>query len=565
MNSSQLWSTSWRAIPATAALIFLLTDAASAQSPAPQPTPPGASPQTTIRAATRLVTLQVIVQDKKGQPVAGLRKDDFELFDNDRPQEIKVFSVEGSLAASASKAAPPPLTLPAGIYTNSTATSPAVPTSATVIVLDGINTSASELSMARVQLGKFLAKLQPGDLVALYTMGRELKMVHDFTSDSAALVQALNGVPPETTGGPHLSSLTAPDPRLDPASSDFKESLLLNLPNADMHIRDFRAMGEHLAGLPGRKTLIWISRGFPLMVEVSAGPGNTPDFVDMTPKVREVSQVLSKYNVAVYPMDTRGVLVGIGDIDGPMYDSNPMTPMVAMSNSKKVQDMENAHDSGRLLAQLTGGRTYYDQNELDYGLRSAMDDSKLVYTLGYYPAQDNWDSQFHTFKVRVNQPGLKLTYRSGYMASPEQQSLSADDEHQMLDKAVLDPLDSTAITLFARLKHEGTTGDSLTIDMLVDVKDLTLEHEGGRWKGNLVVVVAQLASAGAIFGDANGARQHSVTLDLPDADYARMRTKGLELFFPLAPEPQAVKARVVVRDETSGAVGTVSIPLNKTT
>ncbi len=349
------------------------------------------------------------------------------------------------------------------------------------------------------------------------------------------------------------------------------------MPNVDIHMSAFRAMGEHLAGLPGRKTLIWISRGFPLFVKTSMGtPKTPPDFVDVTPKVREVSQVLSKYNVAVYPMDTRSLNVGTNSIDsvttaptsgkqtaaemGSMYGSTG-TGLTAMSQNSSNKDLQDAHDSGRLLAQLTGGRTYYDQNNFDYGIRSAMDDSKLVYTLGYYPPEDKWDSQFHAFKVQVKQSGLKLTYRSGYMAVPDQSIADATDAHEALDKAALAPLDSTAITLYARFKHDGAAAGSLTINLLVDVKDLTLEHEGNRWIGDLTVVIAQLTSAGDIPG--NGARQHSVKLDLPDADYARMQAKGLELFFPYAQDPQAVQVRVVVRDDSSGAIGTVSIPLNK--
>jgi VWFA-related protein len=557
--------TAW-AIPGIAALLFLTLQTTSAQAPAPQ-TPPTSS----IKVATRLVTVEVIAQDKKNQPVMGLTKDDFELREDDQPQTISVFSVEGSMAHSAAKVAPPPV-LPPGVFSNHPLSPSDVPTSATVILLDVLNTSASDIATARIGVGKFIEKMQPQDHVALFTMGNDLKMVHDFTNDSAVLLQALNDLHPERvgSGGPQLSTLigTSTD---DPQGADDKMATLMNVPRSDITLRAFKAIGEHIAGVPGRKTLIWISRGLPLVVKTGGGKDALADLNDMSPKVREASRVLSKYNVALYPMDTRGLNVGVNNIDnvtanpagkGAMYGTGDLiAPIGSMSTGADNKAMQDTHDMGNLLAQLTGGRTYYDQNDLTYGIRSAIDDSRLVYVLGYYPAQDKWDSKFHTFKVRVKESGVKLTYRSGYLAVPEGLTLSDTDSQSDMDKAILAPLDSTAIGLFARIKHEGADGKSLTIDLLVDVNNLTLTNEGNLWKGSLEVVIAQLTSGEDM--PANGGRHHSVELNLPDGAYTKMKAQGLQLLFPFSPDPLAVEVRVVVRDDTSGALGTVTIPFDK--
>jgi VWFA-related protein len=526
------------------------------------PTPQTALPTTTIKVATRLVTVQVIAQDKKNQPVPGLTKDDFELLEDDQPQTISVFSVEGSMAASASKLPTPPV-LPPGIFSNHALSPSDVSTSATVILLDVLNTSAPDIATARIGVGKFIEKMQPQDHVALFTMGNELKMVHDFTNDSAVLLQALNDLRPERigSGGPQLSTLTGTSTD-DPQGADLKLATLMNVPRADITLRAFKAIGEHIAGVPGRKTLIWISRGLPLVAKTGPNVGRMEDVTDMSPKVREASRVLSKYNVALYPMDTRGLNVGVNNIDKSMYGPGPLNgPIGSLSTGANNKAMQDTHDMGNLLAQLTGGRTYYDQNDLTYGIRSAIDDSKLVYVLGYYPAQDKWDSQFHTFKVRVKESGVKLTYRSGYLAVPEGLVLSDADSQNDVDKAILAPLDSTAIGLYARIKHGGADGKSLSIDLLVDVNNLTLANEDNQWKGSLEVVIAQLTSGKDM--PANGGRQHSVALNLPGDTYTRMKAQGLQLVFPFSPDPLAVEVRVVVRDMTSGALGTVTIPFNK--
>jgi hypothetical protein len=226
-----------------------------------------------------------------------------------------------------------------------------------------------------------------------------------------------------------------------------------------------------------------------------------------------------------------------------------------------VKDMENAHDSGYMLADLTGGRTFYNGNDINVAIRSAIDDSRLVYVLGYYPTEEKLDSKFHAFKVKVNRPGVKLLYRKGYLAAPEEQNPDPADQESPLGRAVLSPLDSTAIGLRARLQKTGTGDQPVTVDLRIDVNDLALNHDKDRWKGNLEVVIAQRTSTGQL--PADGARKNSVNLNLKEDYYIQLKTEGLELSFPVTPGPQAVELRVVVRDSNSGAMGTVSIPLDK--
>lgn len=558
------------------ALLVMALHVTFAQAPAPQPTMQAAAPTTTIKAATRLVTVDVIVQDKKNQPVAGLTKDDFELLEDDQPQTIGVFSVEGQAASAALHPAP----LPPGMFSNRPDLQSSAPASATVMLLDGLNTAPAEIAMARSAVEKFVQKLEPQDRVALYSMGNGLHIVQDFTNDSALLVKALNDFHPESTGGgPQLSSLTAPDSRLDPTGGDAQLTTLMNVPTVDTTLRTLDMIGEHLAALPGRKTLIWISSGFPLVIKTKALAGNAGRLTtesDMSPQVRQASQVLSKYNVAVYPVDTRGLQVGFNDISavsrgtmpgtqgtmqmGSMLGSAPNVPVVSVGMGSNNKAMEDAHDSGRLLAQLTGGRTVYGENDLTGALRSAVDDSKLVYVLGYYPVQDKWDSKFHTFKVQVKQSGVKLTYRSGYLATPDRQPLVSTDSQAALEAAAVSPIDSSTIGLLARIQKGGANGQSLTIDLRVNVNDLALAHDNGRWDGNMEVVIAQLDSSGDLVE--NAARQHTVQLNVKDDYYRQISGSGLQLLFPVEPNPRAVEVRVVVRSAVSGSMGTVTIPLS---
>ena len=145
---------------------------------------PRATPQeTTIRANVHLVEINVIAQDRKGEPITDLQKEDFVIKENGKPRPVSVFLLDDHL----NPAAPAP-SLPPNTFTNK----PAPDTSAvTVFLLDGLNTSFEEQANARRQLIKYLAEVNPRDRIALFSPGRELRLVHDFTNDTQLLLDAL--------------------------------------------------------------------------------------------------------------------------------------------------------------------------------------------------------------------------------------------------------------------------------------------------------------------------------------------------------------------------------------
>jgi len=539
MKSPRIGNVPARVVPGIAGLLILILPAASAQAPSPQTAPP----TTTIRVSTRLVTIDVVAQDKKGQPIPGLTKNDFELWEDGIPQEIREFSIEGSMVLPAPGRAPL-ATVPAGTLTNRPAQPLEIPTASTVILLDGLNTRVDALAMARNQIAKFLRHMEPGDRVALYSRGKDLWIVQDFTSDSTVLLKALEGMHAERNApaGPQLSSLFPPDVSLA------KLTPLMWPQIVGMTLRGFEAIGQHLTDVPGRKTLIWISYGIPLTVKDAQG--NETDF---TPQVRKASCLLSNYNVALYPIDARGLVVG---------EYGPGSQPTALSMSGPVKAMLSARDTSILLAELTGGRAVYGDNDFALAIRSAIDDARLTYVLGYYPAAEKWDSQFHTFKVRVNRPGVKLLYRTGYLAI-DPQNRPADERQRTIERALQSPLDSTAIGFRAQLQKSGAGGaPQLTLNLTVDITDLQMKQDHHQWTGGVEIVIAQRGPDGNIVS--GSARKHSVTLNLKEDLYTQLQKQGLSLSFPVTLDPHSVQLKVLVRDTNSGAIGSVGIPLNKT-
>jgi VWFA-related protein len=226
--------------------------------------------QTNLKVETRLVQVSVIVHDKSGVPVKDLKKEDFLVLDEKQPQAVRIFSMETNLPATVT-----PAPLPSGTYTNRLRARAGVPNSITVILLDGLNTSITDQAFARRGVAKFLGQLQPEDRVAVYTLGRDLRILHDFTNDASSLLRAVyqfkgREAQDLATLSPNaISSFTPESNELSLLNVLFRDE---NKTEAAFDIKNrvhetveaMKNIANHLASLPGRKNLIWVSGSFPI-------------------------------------------------------------------------------------------------------------------------------------------------------------------------------------------------------------------------------------------------------------------------------------------------------------
>jgi len=347
----------------------------------------------TIRATTRLVEINVVAHDKKGAPVTGLTQEDFTILDGGKEEKIATFSVESRRAPKGSSEP-----LPLNVFSNRVAKEGVTPTSVVVILLDAAGTTFGDLAYARQQVIKFLSHLQPQDRIALYVLGRELQVVQDFTSDPAPLIEAIraNGVRVSATSDGNtsseaLSKSPALTGRAALAAARLDAGLWAMSISRDtarqwlrMTVLDgLQAIARHLSGLPGRKSILWVTGSvpFPQNPYVSFGPHSATDY-PLGDKVRETIRLLNQADVALYPVDARGLFID------PRFRAENREMDAGGSG---LQSM-NLQIQGMIYhAAETGGRAFYNSNDLKTALRNALDDSDLTYTLAYYPTHDQWD------------------------------------------------------------------------------------------------------------------------------------------------------------------------------
>jgi VWFA-related protein len=526
------------------------------------------APQARLKSETRLVQLSVVVHNKSGAPVRDLQKADFVVLDEKQPQTIQLFSMETNLPPTVV-----PAPLPPGTYTNRLDSRAGVPNSVTVVLLDGLNTTISDQAFARRGVVKFLGQVKPEDRVAVYTLGRDLRILHDFTNDASSLVrsvQQFNGRSSLELAASSPNAISGFGPQaftneLDSINFLFgdesqKEAAFYTQNRVHETVEAMKDIANHVAGLPGRKNLIWVSGSFP----IAFGFDNTQQNIfaekqSFDSDIADAVRALNNASLAVYPVDARGLLApGMLNSTSTSLTSQMSQTQELSIGQQSISFRDMPIDSNltmEALASGTGGRAFYNTNDIFGSIRQAIDDSEVTYSLGYYPAGIKWDGKYRSVKVEVHRPGVKVQARKGYFALPEPK-LTPQVRQAVIAEVARNPLDSTGIGVTA-IAHQVGTARALKTSVVFDLRDVSMEQKDGAYDGAVDIVMLDLNDQNKILG----ALDQTFQLKLPPALYAKLLKEGISLTKELPVAPDAVQLRVVVRDANTGTMGTVRIPI----
>ena len=316
--------------------------------------PAGKSPA--FKSNSRLVLVDVVATDDAGQPVHGLKLQDFTVAEDGKPQHVTGFQEQRPDAQA--KLAPLALNLPKNVYTNFVSRTDTG--ALTVLLFDSLNTDRQSLTYAKQEMLDFLKKLPPGKRVALFTLSNRLRMVQSFTEDTDGLIAAAQ----QLSIAPHRTYSNARE--MSSAIGELKESGILQSPAAYRAVANFMyeeyqrkletrgqdtldaltQLARALAVVPGRKNLIWISGGFPFDVTANA------------PQLQKVAALLAATQIAVYPVDARGVLAM--SAEGGTRDSELFALHEAYDTSSgQDQESTSLQETMLNMAKATGGRAYF--------------------------------------------------------------------------------------------------------------------------------------------------------------------------------------------------------------
>lgn len=525
------------------------------------PAAAGQDEMPTFRTGTRLVQLTVAVAGRDGRPLAGLTRDDFTVLDGRQKREIAFFRYEGGEQERRVRLSEP------GVFTNRTELLGEQARNVVALVLDSVNTRPQDQARVRYQLLRYLKEIAPATRIAIYHLGARLTVVHDFTAETASLRAAIErtalGLPAQA--GTDIPKAVADAERTlealkgDRAAYEVMQAILqaqlqtdLLAENArqqnrvDWTLAALEALGRHLAGIPGRKNLVWISGGIPIvLMEREIGAGGP--IIPLDKRIRDTARRLAQQDVAMYVVDARGLTA---DPASEAEMANPRSrmrggPFGGVAEAARVSS--DPRSALHLMASVTGGRSLYNTNDMLEGYRYALDDVKGAYTLAFY-APEEQEERWHEVRVAVREPGAKVLHRQGYLSGArpaERQAWGAED----WASAISNPLGASNIRLSARAWR---MGGRVAMQLRIHTPDLLLTEGQGAFE----LCIADRAPGGTAKIYHQGAR-----LALNPEQLARLTQQGIGFEREWEVDPRASAVRVLVRDKRSGMYGAIDLPL----
>jgi VWFA-related protein len=517
-----------------------------------------------IRSRTVLVQVPAVVTEKSGAHVHGLDKEDFRILENGKQQKIALCE---EVVAGTGNA--PHGTNSNGTFSNITLDGQHPPI--TIIALDSINTPFLDQANGRRQLFQYLSTtLDSARNVGLVAMGSKgVIVLHGVNGDTASLIAALkkaSGEPSSmeafTAEEQFMAGTVSPSdllggtgPGTDPGErlarfithADAVEASFKQPQAVEDTMKAFLQIAWSVAGVPGRKSLIWLTGSFPFDLNSPASmPGD-----GLASLYARTMEALNDAEISVYPVDVRGLVSTFG-IATSRYQSVGKIDANAMA----AQTLLNSSlDSMQSFAEMTGGRAYFSNNDLAAGMERAEEDSSSYYLLSYYGDSHDIQAGWRKLRVDVSRKGVQVRARTGYLVTKitgnPQLSHNAD-----IGFALSSPLDSTGLQVTLRWKDPVLIGNNRKVGFALQVPADSVLDEADQNRFDVDFVV-QPSRNGAPVGQA----AQTVKGAIPPNALAKIKAEGFQYNNDLNLAPGDYEVRFVVRDNLRGKIGSVSVPL----
>jgi VWFA-related protein len=584
-----------------------------------------ASAPYTLEAPAPLVLEDLVVVDHNGQPVRGLKASDLTVTENGKPVTVQHFEEH---TAQQPAGVPKLPELGPNVFTNMIA-APAA-SSLNILLLDALNTPLTGQASMRQQMLDYLKTLPPGLSMAVFGLGSHLYMLQGFTTDPKVLTAAIEASKKVVQASGRLDNPVSGESA--GTLSQFAQENIPDLNGAEVLIANLRQfeledkigqtdqrvqytlqalnqLARYLASLPGRKNVIWFSGSFPINFTPDSTQSNPFRAVaDYQDDVRKTTDLLVRSQVSVYPIDGRGLFTnpdfaasqsdkGMARVfaNGASAPSSKNPGIFNDAHGSSVADQPGGftnsvnqfskqlsaeHATMTMIAENTGGKAYFDTNGLKESVAQAIGDGSNYYTFSYTPADEKLDGSYRRIEVKVDQPGMHLSYREMYFADdPNETSRGKKVLPQTAMQAamlrgtpgasqILFSVQATVSAATVDTITKGTKPDpklmkppyrSYDLLYLVDVHNVAFPASAdGVRHGSVEFAAVVYDDEGAVVDQTST----KINLDLPADRYAQILERGLRVGQTIeAPEKGDYFLRVGIEDIGSDRIGAAEISL----
>ncbi len=576
--------------------------------------------ETVARIETELVQIDVVVVDKAGKLVRDLRREDFELYEDGKKQQVSHFA-----AGTATRPAKW-LTLEKKKTGNEATAVPAEIAAGRYIVLavDDYHLAPENLILTRRTLLKFInEQMVAGDQVAVVTTSGNIGMFQQFTNERGVLERAITRLnvqtrtvtssfdvpritdyqaemidrndqdaieiaiqeilrleppppPPPGRGGggrnaPNADGMMSPRERaMQQARNKARMIVAQNANYTRVTLSTLESVIRSLSALPGRKMMVLVSDGFFL------GGTSSSQIYD----IRRITDAATRAGVVIYSIDARGLVAT--PPGGDASDPGVVDPATAGARARlDMSAVDAKRDGMHALAADTGGKAFFNNNDLSAGLQRVLDDNEVYYVLAYEPPVSRRDGRFHQIEVRIaDRPELKARTRKGYLASlpagektekqsekptakqkekpPEkiaQEAKAAKDKEIRRGLGSLFPLRDIPLELAADFVNFPDGGSCALLNAQIVTAGLTFQPiDSGMNQTRLdlmIVLFDERGKVAASLGD-------TLNINLKQSAFERMIRNDISYRKVLPLKPGFYQARIAVREEGTARVGSAT-------
>ncbi len=532
-----------------------------------------------LRITTNLVQTDVVVTDKNDRPITDLKREDFEVYENGKKQDVKFMefvSVDEGRRAEGDR----PASLPAGAEIPRDLSAKEVKR-VVAFVVDDLTIPFADLTTVRTLLRNFVdTEMREGDLVAIIRTVGGKGLLQQFTSDKQLLRRAIAQLNISTNpymqfDNPAQDRFTSnPLPTgTDEGEGNFEDIGLTNTadPNDEfqrlrrglMSLTTANFVINSLKEIPGRKSLVIISGGIPIFETANNGSA----YSNVSYLLNQLSDNAVRAGVVVNTMDPRGLKASSGVasfVDTPARSAlggaqDPSFGRGGGSDQMFGLPLQGAAEHLGLdtVAKATGGVSVINTNNFKGGLDRVLARSQSYYLLAYTPTERFDNKSFRKLEIKVKREGARVYAHRGYVARADA-NREARTKEEAIAAAATSPIARRDLDVSANFELKPSTaknGNQLDIHLRIDPATMNFTQSAdGHYQTSFDVVGFVYDQLGRV----RGGFSETINTNLTPASYQEALKTGLTYSANTTLPPGAFQVRAVVREAATGATGTLA-------
>ncbi|HEY7337115.1 MAG TPA: VWA domain-containing protein [Bryobacteraceae bacterium] len=510
----------------------------------------------TFRTGTTLVPVDVTVKDKNGKVIEGLKASDFTVLEDGKPQKVSIFDFN---KLSTDPEPPPPLSLadqfklPESPKTTITVAAPGQvqyhDKRLMAFFFDFSSMQVPEQLRAQEAALKFLDKqITKDDLVAILLYTSTIQVGTDFTDDRELLTTIIKQLPIGEMSEYATLADTGDSDSPDTQAAFVADETEFNIFNTDQKLAAIEKVAKMLASMPEKKELVYFNGGI------------SKTGVDNQAQLEASINAAMKANLVIYPIDARGLMADPPGGDATKAGSRGSGAFTGSQYNSQRSSINDSQETLATLAADTGGKAFFDSNDISLGIVQAQEAQTSYYILGYYTTNTAEDGKYRKITVRLNS-GLagKLDYRPGYWASRDWKRQNGQDKEQALKEALSagEPITDLPLAPEVDFFRIGPTAYFVPVSLKIPGSVVELAAKKGAETTQFEFEVQIQDETKATAGNVHD----TIPIKL-NTEAAKSGRKGFQYDAGFTLEPGRYRMKAVMRENLTGKMGTFDMRFN---